>query len=142
MLQGWYEEVTGRPYLKGRLFLPRLQVRQDLDFIVDTGADSTVLMPGDGLSAGLDYSMLRGTTTSLGLGGASESFVEPALLAFLEVERSLCVYSMQLEICRPSSEIMHVPSLLGRDILGRWLMVFDPSNRELTFTVHSADYTL
>ena len=35
-----------------------------------------------------------------------------------------------------------IPSLLGRDILNRWRMVYDPSIDELSFEVHTADRTL
>jgi hypothetical protein len=36
--------------------------------------------------------------------------------------------------------MMH-PSLLGRDVLDRWRMNYDPSRDSLKFTVRSADLT-
>ena len=35
-----------------------------------------------------------------------------------------------------------VPSLLGRDILNRWEMLYNPSEDRLEFRVKSADYSL
>ena len=127
--------------MEGHLVIPRLKMRRDVSFIVDTGADSTLLMPLDVESMGVDYSRLEAKTMSVGIGGVSENFLEPALLAFREGRRYLHVYSLELEICKPSPDIMEIPSLLGRDILNRWRMIFDPSNDRLTFKVISADYT-
>jgi hypothetical protein len=47
-IAGRFGDTTGRPYLEGRLVLPRLGKRGDFSFLVDTGADYTYLMPGDG----------------------------------------------------------------------------------------------
>ena len=92
MLRGRFGDSSGRPYLEGRLVIPRLEMRRDVSFIVDTGADSTLLMPLDGQGMGVDYSRLEESTTSVGIGGATENFLEPALLAFSEGRRSLYVY--------------------------------------------------
>lgn len=32
--------------------------------------------------------------------------------------------------------------MIGRDILDRWHMSYDPSQKKLAFTVRSADYTV
>lgn len=39
MLRGRFGDTSGRPYLEGRLFLPRLKLQGDISFIVDTGAE-------------------------------------------------------------------------------------------------------
>ena len=141
MLRGRFGNTTGRPYLEGRLSIPRLKLNADISFIVDTGADNSLLMPLDALRIGIDYSQLQGHQESVGIGGISVNYIEPALLAFREARRNLHVYSIDLEICAPSPEIMDVPSLLGRDILDRWRMNYNPSQNRLTFQVLSSDYT-
>ena len=95
MIRGRFGDTTGRPYIEGRLIVPRLNLRSDVSFIVDTGADNSLLMPLDGSS-----------------------------------------------ICSPAPDIMNIPSLLGRDILDRWRMTYNPSKRYLAFKVLSADYTV
>ena len=47
-MNGSFGAITGRPYIRGRLVLPRLSLSDNISFCVDTGADQTVLMPGDG----------------------------------------------------------------------------------------------
>lgn len=84
MLKGRYEDSTGRPHLEGRLALPRLKISGDISFLIDTGADKTVLMPMDARRLKVDYKKLGGTAQSLGIGGISKAFVESALLTFAD----------------------------------------------------------
>jgi hypothetical protein len=142
MLTGRFGDTTGRPYIEGRLILPRLEIRGDISFCVDTGADRSLLHPGDGERMGIDYTKLTGETESVGVGGIRHSFVEPALLVFSEPKRFLYVYIIDLAISPPSLDIMDLPSLLGRDILDRWRMIYHPAKKRLTFDVVSADVTV
>lgn len=142
MLTGRFGDTTGRPYIEGRLILPRLEIRGDISFCVDTGADRSLLHPGDGERMGIDYTKLTGETESVGVGGICHSFVEPALLVFSEPKRFLYVYIIDLAISPPSLDIMDLPSLLGRDILDRWRMIYHPAKKRLTFDVVSADVTV
>ena len=48
MLRGRFGHANKRPYIQGRLFIPRLEVWSDVSFLVDTGADKTSLLPADG----------------------------------------------------------------------------------------------
>ena len=77
MLRGRFGDTTGRPYLEGRLVIPRLSLESDISFLVDTGADRTVLLTADGQRMGIDYSDLtEDIGPSVGLGGASFNFVK------------------------------------------------------------------
>jgi len=126
MLRGRFGDTSGRPYIEGRLILPRLGVRGDISFLVDTGADGSVLHPADGVLMGIEYSRLTNEESSLGIGGVSKSFAEPAVLAFSEPRRFIYVYNIQLSISPPRPEIMELPSLLGRDVLDRWQTTYAP----------------
>ena len=139
MLRGRFGDTTGRPYIEGRLIVPGQGLSSNLSFLVDTGADRTMLMPADARQMGLDYSQLTRRTESVGIGGASLNFVEQATLVFLEPERFLQVYVIDIRIAAPSLEIMDLPSLLGRDVLDRWRMTYDPQRGLLTFRVRTAD---
>ena len=47
MLQGRYGDTTKSPYVEALLHIPRLGIKSDISFLVDTGADYSVLMPAD-----------------------------------------------------------------------------------------------
>ena len=142
MLRGRFGDTSGRPYIEGRLIFPNLKIRSDISFLVDTGADRSLLLPNDGMRIGIDYTKLTGDAESIGVGGVCHNFVEPALIVFSEPRRFLYVYSIDLVIAPPAPDIMDPPSLLGRDILNQWRMIYDPTKNRLTFHVVSADVVL
>jgi hypothetical protein len=141
VLRGRFGDTSGRPYLEGRLVLPGLDLRSDISFIVDTGADQSVLMPGDAIRMGLDYGKLTGNVTAAGIGGLCQNFVEEAILAFSEPGKALYIYRVNIQIPAPSPDILDIPSLLGRDVLDRWSMTYTPSRKRLHFRVITADLT-
>ncbi len=140
MLRGRFGDTSKRPYLEGRLFIPRLEVQADISFLVDTGADKTTLSPGDGLRMGLDYEALIGNTTpSVGIGGISHNYTEQAAAVFNDPGKVLYMYEIDLEIVEPNDSLIDIPSLLGRDILNNWRMRYSPPTKRLTFNVVHAD---
>ena len=118
--------------------LPRLGWSGNVSFIFDTGADTSLLMPLDAQRMAIDYGMFETETSTLGIGGSSENFVEPAYLAFVGDE-ALYGYEIELHVCKPADELMTVPSLLGRDIIDRWRVTYDKSALELLAKVISSD---
>lgn len=143
MIQGRFGNTTGRPYVNGRLLLPRLNLSANLSFLVDTGADVSVLMPADGITMGIDYQALANPKVVGGVGGNASGFQEPAVLAFYESNRSLIqLYSVTILIFQVSQPLMKTPSIVGRDVLDRWRMNYDPTRNSLKFTVRSADHTI
>lgn len=142
MLQGRFGDTTGRPYIEGRLILTSRGLTSDVSFLVDTGADSSMLMPVDALRIGVDYGGLRRAVESVGIGGSARTFVEEATLVFSEPGRFLYVYLIELRIAPPSPDIMDLPSLLGRDVLDCWRMTYDPGKGQLAFRVRSADQSI
>jgi hypothetical protein len=128
--------------MEGRVVVPRFDIEADLSFLVDTGADSSLIGPADGFEMGLDYGALGDLRESLGTGGLAQSYMEKASIAFTDPTNAIYVYHVDLEIAVPHHEIEEMPSLLGREILDRWRMVYDPSKAELSFIVRSADIVL
>lgn len=125
--------------MEGRLLIPRLGLTGDFSFLVDTGADETFLMPGDGLTLGLDYRLLLNhNTSSRGAGGPISSYREPAWVAFTDGV-NLYGYAITLAILEFRLDMLTVPTLLGRDVLHRWGMSYSHSAAVLEFEVHSAD---
>lgn len=142
MIIGRFGATTGRPYIEGRLSLPRLGLRGDISFLVDTGADKTVLMPLDATRLGVDYTMLSDSVDTLGIGGVAHNYLEPAVLLFSERGKALRVYSLDVHISTPAPDIATIPSLLGRDIISHWCITFDHSRNRLRAEVRSANSTI
>ena len=55
-------------------------------------------------------------------------------------ESSLQVYSLLIDIAKPTQYNDIVPSLLGQDILRNWRVVLDRLADDLTFEVYLADF--
>jgi len=142
MIIGRFGDTSGRPYVEGRIYIPRLGLSGDLSFLMDTGADSSILMPGDAKRIGVPFDKLVGDNVCFGLGGETHCFQEPAFVAFGEHKLALYLYSLTLDIYPPNDPQMDdCPSLLGRDVLKRWQIDCDFVHKRLRFTVHSADLT-
>ena len=145
MLVGSFSKTSGRPYLRGRLLIPSLHINAVIRFCVDTGSDTTTLMPRDGNKIGIDYSSLNKSNQSMGISGAIDSYKERAILAFTDQGPIIHGYDLDLTIIGPDPQkpgINRLPSLLGRDILNRWTMHYSPTTDSLTFKVETADVTI
>ena len=138
---------TGRPVVEGNLTLPRFGVERNITFLVDTGADATCIHPRDGTLAAIPFDQLENAVTSNGVGGPATYFRERAVLEFLDGDaRAFHSYEVDVLIAKPAADPMHsinpLHSLLGRDIIDRWRMVYDRTEGILEFTVRSADVVL
>ena len=58
-------------------------------------------------------------------------------MVFRSAEK-LYLYSIKLGICPPSQEIGKIPSLLGRDIIDQWRIVYDKPGGALEAEVVTA----
>jgi hypothetical protein len=142
MLRGRFQRSTGRPFIDGRIVVPRANLKGGIPFLIDTGADTSALMPADALRIGLDYSTLTGQRDAVGIGGVSRSFTERALIVFEDSGKALYIYQVEIVIPEAAPELFRLPSLLGRDIVNRWSMSYNPSRGRLGIRVVSADFTL
>ena len=122
--------------------MPRLSIRTDISFCIDTGADRSLLLPSDGVRMGIDFTRLTRETESVGVGGITRNYLEEAIIVFSEPKRFLYIYMVDLELSPPSPDIMDLPSLLGREILDRWRMIYDPAKKRLSFEVRTADVVI
>ena len=107
--------------------------------LADTGASATCLHPADAIRAGIPFERLGNRIDYLGIGGTSAYFREAANLLF-EDESYLRIYRLDLLIAAPTSNNRELPSLLGRDVLNRWRMDYNPTGDRLEWTVHDADH--
>ena len=134
MIIGSFEE-QGCPYVRGRLLVPRFQIAADVTFLVDTGADSTVIHPADSRDAGIPVAFPEEMPGTEG-GGVAEFLRARATLIFTDADRiSQYRYRLDIGIAKPDEHNRDFPSLLGRDVLDCWYLESDPTNGRLQFTV-------
>ncbi len=148
-LNGRFGDTSGAPYVEGRLIIPRLLIETNISFLVDTGADLTVLHPQDSVKMKLPFSELttNGTSDLLGVGANQQSYlVEPAIILFTEPEKRVFGYGVDILICpfdqraKNAKELLQLPSLLGRDILDNWDISYSKSMNKLEFSIVKYDF--
>lgn len=143
MLRGRFGDSTGRPYIEGRLLIPRFNIDARVSFLIDTGADSSLIAPADARAMRMPYGRLGRPLESLGIGGRALSHSVRASIAFIDPGKAVHIYHLDaLDVAVPDPEIDEMPSLLGREILDRWRMTYDRQRGVLSFVVRSADVTL
>ena len=130
MLEGKFGRASGAPYIEAHVSFPRLRLRGFISFLIDTGADGTVLMPTDSGKLGVDFRLLTNPTASQGIGGIARGYHETAVVSF-SGRRYIYSYAIQIEISALLADNSRLPSLLGRDILGRWRLVVDRPDNEI-----------
>ena len=107
MLRDRFGESSGRPYVPARVFLPRLGLAGNVSFIFDTGADSSVLMPADAATLGVDYGLLSNPFESFGIGGSAPTYIERARIAFVDANaQRVYGYDIGLLIHHPTADAM------------------------------------
>ena len=133
MIIGWFS-FRERPFVRVRVTIPRLGIQNEVDFLVDTGADHTCVNHRDVVNMELFPELFRESemTYSTGVGGFSRYFMEDARIEFLDTdEEKPREYDVSLRIADLSDAPMSIPSLLGRDILNLHRMVYAPGERRL-----------
>ena len=136
MIEGYFDSVYGRPYVQGRLYLPRLRVFGYVDFLVDTGADTSRLHPRDATVLGVNYGQLLapGGDPQLGIGGVEYPHKEEAVVIFQDGE-ILRPFETVISIAAPSPHNVRFPSLLGQDVIRHLKMVHDKPRGLLEFSL-------
>jgi len=120
--------INGRPYVAASVSVPRLGRRRLVTFLVDTGADVTVIHAQDQAALGIDAARDLSVRSSIqlgGIGGTSTPFVENCEFRFIHedgVRQTLSVpaYFPVLTVVNEPYE-----SLLGRDVLENFRLTFE-----------------
>ena len=134
MLLGNFD-ANGRPYLTAWLVIHELDLAAPISFLVDTGADSTMLAPADAQSMGIDLNNLQESALSVGgIGGESTPYSIQAEIMVTDRGKAY-FYPIDLKIPKPQDVPENMPSLLGQNILRYWMMRHSPSTDDLRFDV-------
>jgi predicted aspartyl protease len=127
MIRGILREELGRrrPFVTGLLEISAAQVAGDVAFLIDTGADSTVLAPRDTIRLGLDLQQLPQGSPSTGIGGRTATAYADAILT-LDGRQ----HEVRLRILAPGTQeqqraLARIPSLLGRDMLSHFALFYE-----------------
>lgn len=141
MISGRIDPFSWRPFLQAYVEIPSLDVRGFVDFLLDTGTDDTVLMPGDARRLKIDYKKIARTDTSIGSAGFTLDRIVRAVVIVPEEDVATYLYEIDLrlpEFDPKKPEMLKPPSLLGRDIMSRWRTTFD-GRRSVSIEVLSYD---
>ena len=132
MIAGRFEQ-DGRPVIRARVNLPRLGVMGDVDFLVDTGSDTTILHPEAGGDMHCPYDELGNPCAIESVSGAQIYYAEPAVISFYEEGGERRDFRISISIGKPHPALDDLPSLLGRDVLNRLEMIYNFAANRLRF---------
>jgi predicted aspartyl protease len=106
--------------------------------MVDTGASRTILLDKDAIYLDMDYNKLPKYKENLSgiVGSINTYIIEDASLIIgnIQMDIPVMVGRHPVEKMTPEELIrtLRIPSLLGRDIINRYKLIFDKENEELT----------
>lgn len=129
MISGYFAE-DGEPYVRCRVHLPRFSLVEEIDFLVDTGSDTTILHPEAGVRLGCPFDELSNPLNVTGAGGSHTYYAEPAVVSFYDGE-ARHDFRIDLHIGKPNPITDGLDSLLGRDVLNELEMEYAPRLRHL-----------
>ena len=113
-----------------------------MSFLLDTGADVTLLMTDDASNLSVDFEQLQSSAAlASGIGGDTALYQVEARLIFTDQDNTY-IYRTDLAMAEPSERNRGIPSLLGRDILSRWLLRYEAPRGVLAAEVDSADMVI
>jgi len=106
-------------------------IHETIEFLVDTGASRTTISDKDAVRLGTDFGKLeRLSEGMLGIGGLVDTYVlKDVKLTFRRengkshVENFDRIYVLKHAVL--DERIMRIPSILGRDMLNKYTLVYD-----------------
>lgn len=131
MIVGYFR-ASGRPYVEGRLLIPRLGIDGRVHFLVDTGASVTSLSPRDGSNLNVPFGELINPAEQVGIAGSRTYYREPAVIMFPDGAR-WHRFNVALYVAPPDTRADYLPSLLGRNVLNSVRMEYDYPKQRLEF---------
>ena len=128
----------GAPRITVTLINKKMNIEHDINFLIDTGASRTVIADTDAIKLGLDYSKLHKTKENMtGIGGVVDTYaMRDTKLHFvtngkIHVEKLAEIFVIKHIVMDEKTKelVRRIPSLLGRDILGKYTLFVDDYNR-------------
>jgi len=135
-IRGFFRNDAG--YINGHLVSKEQNIDETVEFLVDTGASRTTLLDKDAIFLGINYNKLRKSEQDMsGIGGSVDTYViddSVLLLGDKSIVMPVFVLRHPLEIMDKEEKIkiLRFPSLLGRDVLHKFKLIFDKERDELS----------
>jgi hypothetical protein len=102
-----------------------------LEFLIDTGATKTTISDKDAIRLGIDYDALEKLDKGmLGIGGPVDTYIlKEAKLALHKKDGQTHVENLEslcfLRHFELTERILRIPSILGRDVLNKYALIYD-----------------
>ncbi len=122
----------GSPYVNARVNLPRIGVVGNVNFLVDTGTDATIVHPFDAGNLHCPFDELSNPAVATSAGGQHTYYAEPAVVSFYDGE-TRHDFRTNIHIGKPHPITQGLDSLLGRDVLNELEMEYAPRRGRLRF---------
>ncbi|MFH1352924.1 MAG: retropepsin-like aspartic protease [bacterium] len=139
IVPGFFKD--GCAFIRAHLVLSELPLDAVVNFLVDTGASKTVISDKDAIFLKVDYEKLKPSSQKLsGVGGSVDTYIfEDTTLVFKteadKLEFKFPILFLKHDLTSMNEEdrikILRIPSLLGRDILNRFKLIYNPSENKL-----------
>lgn len=135
MIRGFFRNDTG--FINAHLISEEMRIDEMIEFLVDTGASRTTLLDKDAIYLGINYGKLRKSEQDMsGIGGSVETYVvNDSVILFGENSVKTPVFVLKHSLEEMSREerikILRFPSILGRDIINKFRLIFDKELDEI-----------
>ncbi len=137
-VRGYFTDGQRRPYVRCEVVLPRFGVWGEVELLVDTGSDSTIIHWGDRVRLRTPdgqplaaNTLFRGGSEASGIAGSHLQYGSENAVLFFDTEEGTQIAAqvrVDIELTPP---IAGVPSLLGRDVLSEARLDFNMPADEL-----------
>jgi hypothetical protein len=128
VIPGSYDELSGAFLRAAVYFRPPVDKFLLISFLVDTGAARTHIAFDDleNLEDSIDLLVLGGDEPVRGIGGEASGVTTPVSMAFRHTDQDATMFGLWMPLLTERAN-SGLPSFLGRDILFRGDLRFDPS---------------
>ena len=137
-LNGFFRNDAG--YINALLSSEETEISETIEFLVDTGASRTTLLDKDAIFLDIEYGKLSKSEQDMsGIGGSVETYeINDSVLIFGEHSIKTPVYVLKHTLGEMNEvekiRILRFPSILGRDVITRFRLIFDRVKGELLLT--------
>jgi hypothetical protein len=138
MIHGRFGEET-RPFVSASVSMPGAERIAKINFLMDTGADATCLMPADVFALRLDTAHYGTKTEMRGIGGNTLVYLRQISITFLDLGNGLVVYQIPAYVYPNEKPYDEYPSILGRNMLNNWRINYCHLDNKLTAEVLNHD---